>query len=74
MRESGIYNKWEVSYLNRWRDESSVDDELVGYKVAYIENFFGLFTICTGMIGIGFGSAFLEIMKGIKKKCANNNY
>lgn len=77
MRESGIYDKWEGSYLNRWDDDEDDDDfdEIVGFKIAYLEHFFGLFLICVGMTSLSFVTVLLETMlvkNNIKQNQENN--
>lgn len=74
MRESGIYDKWEGSYLNKWDDvEEEDDDDIVGFKVACLKHFLGLSVICAGLIVISVLVVFLEILLHSKMKNAESN-
>lgn len=68
MRESGIYDKWEGSYLNKWDDvKEEDDDDIVGFKVACLEHFLGLSVICTGLIATSILVIFLELLLNRKE-------
>lgn len=68
MQENGIYDKWQDSYLNKWKvNESEEDTKIVCFKIAYLKHFKSLFVICTVIIVLSYISFVHEWLYKKKK-------
>lgn len=69
MQENGIYNKWQDSYLNKWKvNESEEDVKILCFEIAYLKHFKSLLVICTGKIVLSSIAFVQELFNKNKKK------